>query len=107
MRNDNVYWYDNHKFIGIQRLRSCIRLHAVRRPDPSVNIVRLMRILIQPIQASALLTCVGEQCLTAAPTKTVQFPRYHSIAIPTRRSPELTSSLSVDRAGPHRTHRKT
>jgi hypothetical protein len=48
---------------------------------PSVSIVRLVRAIVQSIQASAPLTGVGEQCLTAAPTNAVRFPRYPSIAI--------------------------
>jgi hypothetical protein len=58
------------------------------------------------IQASALLACVGEQCLTAAPTNAVQSPRYPSVAIPTRRCPAFASSLTADRAGLHGTHRQ-
>jgi hypothetical protein len=67
----------------------------------------IMCTLAQAIQASALLTCVGEQCLNAAHTNAVQFLRHPGIAIPKRRSPEFASSFSDDRAGPHGTHRKT
>jgi hypothetical protein len=38
--------------------------------------------LVQTMQASALLTCVREQCPTATPTNAVRVPRYPSIAIP-------------------------
>jgi hypothetical protein len=49
---------------------------------------------VQMMQASALLACV-EQCPTTAPTNAVQFPRYPSIAVPMRRSPEFASSFSA------------
>lgn len=58
-----------------------------------------MRMLVQTIQASALLACVGEQCPTATPTNAVRVPRYPSIAIPTRCSQEFASSFSTDREG--------
>jgi hypothetical protein len=39
-----------------------------------------MRVIAQSIQGFALLTGVGERCLTAALTNAVHFPRYPSIA---------------------------
>lgn len=53
-----------------------------------------MCMLVQTMQASALLACVGERCPTATPTNAVRVPRYRSIAIPTRRSPEFASYFS-------------
>jgi hypothetical protein len=41
-----------------------------------------MFMLVQTMQASALLACVGEQCPTATPTNAVRVSRYPSIAIP-------------------------
>jgi hypothetical protein len=52
--------------------------------SPPVSIVRLMRVIAQSIQGFALLTGVGERCLTAALTNAVHFPRYPGIASPSR-----------------------
>jgi hypothetical protein len=87
-------------------VRWCIRRNVVRRLGVHRSNSYDYAHTCTTIQASALLACVGEQCLTAAPTNAVQFPRYPSIAIPTRRSPEFASSFSTDRAGPHETHRE-
>ena len=80
--------------------------------SPSVNIVPLMGVIIQLVQASALLAGAHEQCLTAAPMNAVRFPRYPSIAIlnasPSRisrcLSPLLATALLVGRVALHEKH---
>ena len=66
---------------GPKRPHDILKYDQAMPWSPSVSIVRLMCAIVQSIQASATLTGVGEQCLTAAPTNAVRFPRYPSIAI--------------------------